>query len=186
MSRPIFLVGMPGSGKSTVGRRLAARLGRPFVDGDREIEQRCGVSVATVFEIEGEAGFRERETRVLRELAARPDVVVATGGGAVLRPINRRLMRESGLVLFLDASLGELWNRLRHDRKRPLLQSEDPRARVAALLAQRRLLYACVASLRVRSRRQPIERFVGDIMQILEPHLQEPACPVIPTEPPKP
>ena len=167
MSGPIFLVGMPGSGKSTVGRRLAQRLGRPFVDADKEIEARCGVSVATIFDIEGERGFRDRETRVLQSLAGQPDVIVATGGGCVLRPVNRRILRESGRVLYLDASLGELWNRLRHDRKRPLLQGDNPRARLAELLEQRRLLYASVATLRVRSRRQPIERFVGDIIALL-------------------
>jgi len=177
VTRPIFLVGMPGSGKSTVGRRLAARLDRPFVDADHEIEARCGVSIATIFDIEGEAGFRERETRVLQALAEQRDVIVATGGGAVLRPVNRRLLRESGVVLYLDASLGELWNRLRHDRRRPLLRGDDPRGRLAALLEQRRLLYMSVATMRVRSRRQPIERFVGDIMQVLESQPQASACP---------
>ncbi|MEZ5658512.1 MAG: shikimate kinase [Burkholderiaceae bacterium] len=177
MTRPIFLVGMPGSGKSTVGRRLAARLDRPFIDADHEIEARCGVSIATIFDIEGEAGFRERETRVLQALAEQRDVIVATGGGAVLRPVNRRLLRENGVVLYLDASLGELWNRLRHDRRRPLLRGDDPRGRLAALLEQRRLLYESVATMPGRSRRQPIERFVGDIMQVLESQPQASACP---------
>lgn len=177
MPRPIFLVGMPGSGKSTVGRRLAARLDMPFIDADQELERRCGVSIATIFDFEGEAGFRDRESRLIDELSDGGRQVVATGGGSVLRPVNRRMMRERTLVVYLEASLAELWNRLRHDRRRPLLQGGDPRGRLAALLEQRRLLYASVASLRVRSRRQPAERFAADIISVLHPHLEEAACP---------
>lgn len=165
---PIFLIGMPGSGKSTVGRRLASRLGRAFIDADKELEARCGVPIATIFEVEGEEGFRRRESTLIADLCARVDVVVATGGGAVLRDDNRRAMRERTLVVYLEASLTELWHRLRNDRKRPLLQTEDPRARLAELMRVRTPLYEAVGGLRVRSARQTADRLAIDIIARLE------------------
>lgn len=167
MASALVLVGMPGSGKSTIGRRLATRLSRPFVDCDLELEQRCGVSVATVFDIEGEAGFRERETRLLEELVQRPDPIIATGGGVVLAEQNRQMLIEGATVVYLQATLGELWNRLRNDRKRPLLQGGNPRQRIADLLEQRAALYEAVADITVRSRRQSAERFTDDIINSL-------------------
>ncbi len=167
MASALVLVGMPGSGKSTIGRRLAARLSRPFVDCDHELEDRCGVSVATVFDIEGEQGFRERETRLLDELIKRSDPIIATGGGVVLADRNRELLSEGATVVYLQATLGELWNRLRNDRKRPLLQGENPRQRLAELLDARASLYESVAHLTVRSRRQSAERFTSDIIDAL-------------------
>lgn len=166
--RPLVLVGMPGSGKSTIGRRLAARLGRPFIDADHELEARCGVSIATVFDIEGEQGFRDREIRLIEELVARTDHVIATGGGVVLRQENRTVLSRCATVIYLQATLGELWNRLRHDRRRPLLQGDDPRQRIADLMAQRSALYEQVATVTLRARRQPADRFVGDIVATLE------------------
>lgn len=167
MGCALVLVGMPGSGKSTIGRRLSARLSRPFVDADLELEQRCGVPVATVFDIEGEAGFRQRETRLLAELVQRQDVIVATGGGVVVSKENRDLLNRHATVIYLQATLGELWNRLRNDRKRPLLQGKDPRQRVADLLAARASLYESVADLTVRSRRQSADSFTADIVEAL-------------------
>jgi shikimate kinase len=167
MTSALVLVGMPGSGKSTIGRRLASRLSRPFVDCDLELEERCGVSVATVFDIEGEAGFRERETRLLEELVQRPDPIIATGGGVVLADKNRQMLTDSTTVIYLQATIGELWNRLRNDRKRPLLQGGDPRQRLADLLEQRAALYEAVAHITVRSRRQSAERFTSDIVDSL-------------------
>jgi shikimate kinase len=168
LERPIFLVGMPGAGKSTVGRRLARLLGCEFVDVDRELERRCGVPIATIFDLEGEAGFRRRESRLLAELARMRDVVVATGGGAVLDPDNRRTMRESALVIWLDASIGELWHRLRHDRQRPLLQTPDPRATLERLMEARSPLYEEVAHHRMRSSRHSPERMASEIAAWLE------------------
>lgn len=166
--RPIFLVGMPGAGKSTVGRRLARLLGCEFIDADRELERRCGVPIGTIFDLEGEAGFRRRESRLLAELTRMRDVIVATGGGAVLDPDNRRTMREAALVIYLDASIGELWHRLRHDKVRPLLQTEDPRATLERLLAARAPLYEEVAHHRMRSSRHSPERMAGEIAAWLE------------------
>mgnify|MGYP001451753382 CR=1 FL=1 len=168
LERPIFLVGMPGAGKSTVGRRLARMLGCEFIDIDRELERRCGVPIETIFDLEGEPGFRRREAKLLAELAAMRDVVVATGGGAVLDPDNRRAMRESALVIYLDASIGELWHRLRNDKVRPLLQNPDPRGTLERLLATRVPLYEEVAHHRMRSTRHSAERMAADIAAWLQ------------------
>ena len=164
---PIFLVGMMGSGKSTVGRRLANRLERDFVDADKEIEARCGVPVATIFEVEGEEGFRRREAALVDELTQRAGIVLATGGGAVLNEENRRHLHERGFVVYLCASVAELWNRLRTDRVRPLLRTADPKQRVADLVAARDPLYRECAHLVVVTGRQPVERVVREIVAAL-------------------
>lgn len=137
----IFLVGMMGAGKTTVGKALARRLGLGFVDCDREIVERTGVPIATIFEIEGEAGFRQRESAVLAELARGSHAVIATGGGAVLAEANRRLMRENGTVVYLRASIDHLHERTRRSTTRPLLAKGDRRATLAALLEARDPLY---------------------------------------------
>ncbi len=168
MNRSIFLVGMPGSGKSTIGKRLAARLGRPFIDADRELEERCGVTVATMFEIEGETGFRDRETRLLEELSLRDGLIVATGGGIVLRECNRELLKGRPRVIYLQATVAELWSRLRHDRKRPLLQGEDPRRRIEQMHRDRVPLYEEVADMTAVGRRQSADKLLGDIIAQLQ------------------
>jgi shikimate kinase len=165
---PIFLVGMMGSGKSTVGRRLATRLGREFIDADKEIESRCGVPIATIFEVEGEEGFRRRESALIDELTQRAGIVLATGGGAVLAEDNRRHLRERGYVVYLSASVAELWNRLRTDRVRPLLRTPNPRQRVTELVAQRDPLYRECAHLVIVTGRQPAERVVREIVAALD------------------
>ena len=137
----LFLVGMMGAGKTTLGRALAQRLGREFADTDKVLVERTGVPVATIFEIEGEEGFRRRESQVLAELAARGGLVVATGGGAVLSQENREVMRSHGTVIYLRARLESLWERTRHDASRPLLQTADPRGKLADLFAAREPLY---------------------------------------------
>ncbi|MGN2392859.1 shikimate kinase AroK [Pelomicrobium sp. G1] len=146
-SRNIFLVGMMGAGKSTVGKLLARHLGKTFLDTDHEIRRRTGVEIPVIFEIEGEEGFRAREAAVLRELTQREDVVLATGGGAVLRPENRALLKARGAVIYLRGSVEELWARTLHDRNRPLLQTADPKARLDELLRERDPLYREVADL---------------------------------------
>lgn len=147
----IFLIGMMGSGKSTVGRHLARACGLGFVDSDRELERRSGVTLATIFEVEGEDGFRSREARLLAELVQRPRIVLATGGGAVLRAESRRLLRQHGLVVYLDTPADELARRVAHETNRPLLQVADPRARLQQLLEQREPLYREAAHVVVRS-----------------------------------
>jgi shikimate kinase len=130
-----------GAGKTTVGRQLARRLGRDFLDSDHEIVERTGVPVSTIFEIEGEDGFRRREAQAIAELTAVPGIVLATGGGAVLNPENRRNLRDTGWVVYLNVPPALLHERTRHDRNRPLLRVADPLARLEDLYAQRDPLY---------------------------------------------
>lgn len=148
---PIFLIGMMGSGKSTIGRALARQFERPFHDLDREIEARSGVSVATIFELEGETGFRKREAQVLDELSQQEAVVIATGGGAVLAVENRERLRSRGLVIYLQSTLEELARRTANDRSRPLLQGVDRRARLEQLMRERQALYEETAHLTFHS-----------------------------------
>ena len=162
--RNVILVGMMGSGKSTVGRRLAHALGRPFIDADVLLEQRCGVPISTIFELEGEAGFRRREAAVMAELAEPAGSVLATGGGAVIDPQSRRILHERGFVVYLQAGVSDLWHRLRRDRTRPLLRTADPRARIESLVAERDALYRDAAHLIITTGRQPVERAVADII----------------------
>lgn len=141
----IFLVGMMGAGKTSVGRVLARRLGKQFYDSDHEIERRTGVGIPVIFDFEGEAGFRAREHTVLSELTELKNIVLASGGGAVVDAENRRMLRERGTVVYLRGAVRELLNRTRHDKNRPLLQTEDPRARLNTLFEQRDPLYREVA-----------------------------------------
>lgn len=164
----VFLVGMMGAGKTTVGKRLARRLGWPFIDADKELEARLGVPVATIFELEGEAGFRRREAVLIDELTQRRAMVFATGGGAVLDPANRIALRERGRVVYLRASVNDLWQRLRRDTVRPLLRAPDPRGRIELLVAQRDALYREVAHMTVDTGRQPVEHVVNAILTRLD------------------
>ena len=164
----LFLVGLPGAGKSTLGRQLARRLNKRFIDADAELERRLGVSIPTIFEIEGEAGFRDREEATLAELTQLREVVLSTGGGAVLRPGNRALLKENGTVIYLHADPAILWERVRHSRNRPLLQTADPRNRLAALYAERDALYREVAHHVIESDRDEVLRFA----RAFEPDVQ--------------
>ncbi len=155
----LFLVGLPGAGKSTLGRQLARRLRMRFVDADVELEHRLGVSIPTIFEIEGEAGFRDREEATLVELTLLTGVVLSTGGGVVLRPANRTRLKENGTVIYLHADPAILWERVRHSRNRPLLQTADPRTRLATLYSERDALYREVADHVIESDRDEVLRF---------------------------
>jgi shikimate kinase len=166
----IFLVGMPGAGKTTIGRALAKRLNMTFADSDKELMARTGVSIATIFEIEGEAGFRVRESVTLAELVQRDGLVLATGGGTVLAPENRRLLKENGTVIYLRATLEDLWQRTHREVSRPLLQTEDPRATLETLLQTRDPLYREVAHLIVDTGTQSVARLTTDILARLDQH----------------
>jgi shikimate kinase len=166
----IFLVGMMGAGKTTLGRALARRLRREFADMDQVLVARTGVPVATIFDIEGEDGFRRRESCVLAELATREDLVVATGGGVVLSPSNREVMREHGTVVYLRARLESLWDRTRHDASRPLLKTPNPRATLADLLVAREPLYREVAHVTVDTGSQSASSLVGRVVAALRAH----------------
>jgi shikimate kinase len=163
----IFLVGLMGAGKTSVGRLLARRLGKTFYDCDHEVERTTGVRIPVIFEIEGEAGFRARESRMLSELCANKGVVLATGGGAVLAPENRRVLSECGTVVYLRASPQELYQRTRHDRNRPLLQTADPLAKLTELYAQRDPLYREVAHVIVDTGNQSVSSLAHRLEQRL-------------------
>lgn len=164
----IYLVGMMGAGKTTVGRLLARRLKRRFIDADQEIERRCGVRIPVIFDIEGEAGFRNREAQMVAELTALDDVVLATGGGAVLAPENRRLLASRGTVVYLRAQPADLFERVRQDKNRPLLATGDPRARLEELYAERDPLYREVADLVIETGRQDVQTLVRELLAKLE------------------
>jgi shikimate kinase len=163
--RSVFLVGMMGAGKTTVGRLLAHALGFEFIDADRELEARSGVLIATIFSVEGEEGFRRRESALLDELTQRPGIVLATGGGAVLNADTRRRLKERGLVVYLRATGEEIHRRTRNDRSRPLLQTADPRSRIDELLAQRQPLYEETAHLTFQSASANPRRLVRRLLE---------------------
>ncbi len=152
-SRNVFLIGLMGAGKTTVGRVLARRLGLQFVDSDHEIEERTGVSIPTIFEIEGEEGFRKREAMVIADLTQREKLVLATGGGVVINPTNRALLKANGMVVYISVPPEGLYERIRHDRNRPLIQVENPLERLRELYTQRDPLYREAADFVIDGRR---------------------------------
>jgi shikimate kinase len=163
----VFLVGLMGAGKTTVGRLLARRLKLRFFDSDREVERRCGVTIPVIFEIEGEAGFRAREEQVLAELTAASGIVLATGGGAVLAPENRRRLAAGGTVIYLNARPEDLYERVRHDRGRPLLATADPLGRLRELHRERDALYRSVADLVVDTGAQTVQFLARELLEKL-------------------
>lgn len=166
--RNVFLVGPMGSGKTTIGQRLAAQLGLEFHDTDQVIQDRTGVDIGLIFDIEGEEGFRERESRVLDELTAKSGVLIATGGGAVLRESNRDLLRQRGTVVYLKASVDQQLSRLRYDKTRPLIQQDDREGKLAELAQVRDPLYAELADLTFPARNRSVETSVERIVAALQ------------------
>lgn len=166
----VVLVGPMGSGKTAVGRQLARHLDMEFVDSDNEIERRTGVDITFIFDKEGEQGFRVRECAVIADLAARKNVVLATGGGAVLDPGNRNLLRDRGTVVYLRTSLAHQLERTRHSKNRPLLQSEDRAAVLQRLMEVRGPLYEEVADIVVTTGNQRIGAMVREIGDRLREH----------------
>jgi shikimate kinase len=163
--RNIYLVGLMGSGKTAVGKRLAGLLGKGFVDTDAEIEKRTGVDIRFIFEKEGEARFREREREVVADLAARDDVVLATGGGVVLDPENRQRLATTGTVVYLKTSIEALLQRTKASRHRPLLMNEDPRAVFERLMAVRQPLYEEIADLTIDTTGRQVRAVAAEIGQ---------------------
>lgn len=164
----IFLVGMMGAGKTTVGKLLAKQLGKQFIDCDDEIQRRTGVTITHIFDVEGEAGFRQREANVMHDLALCDNLVLATGGGAVLNPLNREILRANGVVVYLKSSVHDLWLRTRHDRNRPLLQTADPHAKLKELYGLRDPLYTQVADLIIPTGKQSVHNLVAQLQQELD------------------
>lgn len=158
-----FLIGLMGSGKTTIGRHLSFRLSRPFYDSDHEIIRRSGVSVSTIFEIEGEDKFRDRESSVLESLVKQDNIVLATGGGIILREENRQLLKKYGTVIYLKTDVETILERTRYDRSRPLLQTANPREKLEQLMAQRDPLYASIADIVIDAS----ELFLPNLMKAL-------------------
>jgi shikimate kinase len=163
----IYLVGMPGAGKSTVGKSLAKRLSLSFVDADHEMVAKTGVAISTIFEFEGESGFRIRESQLLQELSRRENIVLATGGGAVLSAETRHTLQMRGTVIYLRASIEDLRQRTLRDTKRPLLQGGDPEKVLRALLETREPLYNGMAHITVDSGRMPSSKLTDEIIKKL-------------------
>jgi shikimate kinase len=167
--RNLVLIGFMGTGKSTVGRRCARRLGYTFTDSDKVIEEKAGCTIPELFTAEGEAAFRERERAVIAELAATPGLVIATGGGAILNPENVANLRATGLVILLTATPDALLRRVGHRRNRPLLASaSDPRARIVELLTAREPLYKNAAHHTVDTTSRSLEEVVAKVLEIFD------------------
>lgn len=164
MKRNIYLVGLMGAGKSTVGRQLARRLKLNFYDSDRVIVDKTGVPISTIFDIEGEQGFRERESQVLEELSQLEGSVIATGGGSLIRPENRKIIQESGCVIYLRTSAERLYSRIKHDQARPLMRTDNPLQTLKDLLAEREPAYLETADIVIRTGSQK----VGVVLHRLE------------------
>lgn len=164
----IYLVGPMGAGKSTVGRHLARLLKKQFLDCDRELEERTGARISIIFELEGEAGFRKRERAMLEELTSRDGVVLATGGGVVLDPDNRKLLKRRGYNIYLNAPVELLVARTSRDRQRPLLQTEDRAERVRSLVEARDPLYRQVADMIVTSDQRSAKHVAREILKRLD------------------
>lgn len=157
-----------GAGKTAVGRELARQLGRDFLDSDAEIERRTGVDIPFIFEKEGEAGFRRREIQVIDDLSTRRNVVLATGGGAVLASETRQALASRGTVIYLEASVRQQLLRTRHSGNRPLLHTDDPKGRLESLLVQRDPLYREVADLVVATDGRRVRQVAAEIRLMLE------------------
>lgn len=168
--RNIYLIGPTGSGKTAVGRQLARDTGLRFLDCDHEIEKRTGVEIGYIFEREGEPGFRERETEMLRELTAGTGAVVATGGGAVLAAVNRELLTASGFVVYLRTEIDEQLKRTRRSRTRPLLNSRNPRAVLESMAAERRPLYESIADIELDTSSRRVRAVALKLKDLLEEH----------------
>jgi len=164
----IVFVGPMGAGKTTIGKQVASHLGCDFYDSDRVIEDRTGVSIPLIFELEGEEGFRRRETEVLKDLCNNKNTVIATGGGAILREENRKILQKNSLVIFLNASLEQLFERTCRDRNRPLLQTQDPKQKLKKLLEERLSIYEQMSDIIVKTDNQSIHHTVSNILEHIE------------------
>ncbi|VAW94913.1 Shikimate kinase I [hydrothermal vent metagenome] len=165
MQKPqsIFLVGPMGAGKTTVGRQLAKCLNMDFADSDSEIEKRTGVDIPLIFELEGESGFRKRETAMIDSLTNQDTIVLATGGGAVLSEQNRGYLVSRGTVIYLNTSIDQIMERTHRDSKRPLLQTDNPRGKLEELAAVRDPLYQSIADITISTESQKIRDVIKEI-----------------------
>ena len=168
MSKSIIFVGPMGAGKTTIGRQVAKVLGRKFFDSDKEIEKRTGASIPLIFELEKEEGFRKRESAMIEELASKEDIVLATGGGAVLNEQNRKILTNHGIVIYLCAPVEQLVKRTAKDKNRPLLQTDDPKKTIRDLLEARDPLYREVANYVIETSGLSVAQVVGKLKKLLK------------------
>ena len=161
----IYLIGLMGVGKTTIGKQLAKALQRPFYDSDKVLEDCMGVDIPTIFSYEGEEGFRLREQVIIQQLTAIPGIVMATGGGSIIKPENREALKNTGFVVYLQCSIDKILYRTRNDTQRPLLRTENPRERLRSLLAQRDPLYMECADFKIDSGNLPGKTVVKTILQ---------------------
>ncbi len=168
MPGSLFLTGPMGAGKSTIGRQLSKQLKMPFYDSDHEIEQRTGVDIPLIFELEGEAGFRKREAAIIDELTQLPGIILATGGGAILDPVTRQHLAGRGTVVYLHTSVDQQLRRTGRDRHRPLLQTDNPRGKLAELMAEREPLYREIADVVIETDGKRVQSVVRQICDFLE------------------
>ncbi|MFK5915604.1 MAG: shikimate kinase AroK [Woeseiaceae bacterium] len=167
-SKNIFLIGLMGAGKTTIGRQIASELGLEFLDSDHEIEERTGVTVTHIFDIEGEQGFRKRETNILDELTQQKGIVLATGGGAILKSENRQFLMSRGTTIYLYADIETLFERTSKDRNRPLLQTDDPKTKLEELLEIRDPLYRETADIIIDTGKDSVRLALKEILDKLQ------------------
>ena len=156
-----------GAGKTTVGKQLSRALGRPFYDSDKEIEKRTGASIPLIFELEGETGFRRRETAILEELSHSQNTIIATGGGAILSEYNQDLMKQHGYVIYLAAPIEQLVKRTAKDKNRPLLQTEDPKKKITEILNIRAPIYNATANAVIDTQKKSVKKIVNEILDLV-------------------
>lgn len=161
----IYLIGLMGAGKTTIGRQLAKSLKLPFYDSDKAIEESTGVDIPTIFEFEGEAGFRDREKKMIRQLTQMKGIVLATGGGAILSEENRKLLKENGFIVYLQCSVTRILERTRRDTQRPLLKTNNPRERLERLFEEREPLYLACADFKIDTGSMPSKAVVNRILE---------------------
>lgn len=166
----IYLIGPMGSGKTTIGQRVATLLGLRFLDCDHELEAQTGASVSLIFDVEGEEGFRTRETRMLEELTAQSGVLIATGGGVVLREENRKMLHKTGLVVYMRTSIRQQLKRLGRDRSRPLLQTPDRKAKLTRLAEERNPLYEEIADIEFPAQNRGLDAVATDLARKIREH----------------
>ncbi len=167
-SNNIFLIGPMGAGKTTIGRQLAKKLSSQFYDSDHEIEQRTGVDIPLIFELEGEEGFRKRESQVLSELVSMDNIVLSTGGGSVLDPVNRQALKDNGLIIYLKSTAEKLFSRIADDKRRPLLQSDDRLTKIKNILDEREPIYISLADEVFDTQNLSIKQITQNIFELIK------------------
>ena len=166
--RNIFLIGTMGAGKSTIGRQLAQMLGMEFMDSDSVIEERAGADIDWIFDVEGEAGFRKREERIINELTQGQGVVLSTGGGSILSKDNRNVLSARGIVIYLETTIDKQFERTQRDKKRPLLQNDDPRKTLEELAKIRNPLYEEIADITLQTDDQAAKLVATNIIEMID------------------